>query len=208
MVQNPTPICRISVSETMKDQFAVYPRVKVREEKDLDDHPVLYEQKRSCLLSLKDLESLFLQDDSNSPGTEHRVSPSPTAKIPKDYSPNVIKPATSESQEERTKMVGEDNKVNIRASSIPMPRAVVSSPENDLLIGKKNRNTTEKPSALKNHNSVQSRHSQCKIIPSHSGNENPISLRKSKESADSKCRYFGKNGIAYRGGSFMSKKAP
>lgn len=40
----------------------------MREEKDLDDHPVVYEQKRSYMLSLKDLESLILQDSSNSPG--------------------------------------------------------------------------------------------------------------------------------------------
>lgn len=42
----------------------------MREEKDPDnDHPAVYEQKRSYLLSLKDFESLFLEDSSNSPGT-------------------------------------------------------------------------------------------------------------------------------------------
>lgn len=41
----------------------------MREEKDSDDCPAVYEQKRSYLLSLKDLESLLLQDSSNSPGT-------------------------------------------------------------------------------------------------------------------------------------------
>lgn len=98
MVQNPTPICRISVPKMMKDQPAsgfdliwvcfwsfcscslcwfllfllglqVYPKVKVREENELDDHPAVNEQKRSYLLSLKDLESLFLEDSSNSSGT-------------------------------------------------------------------------------------------------------------------------------------------
>ncbi|XP_022974540.1 uncharacterized protein LOC111473205 isoform X5 [Cucurbita maxima] len=188
MVQNPTPICRISVPEMRKDQSAIYPKVKVREENELDDHPAANEQKRSYLLSLKDLESLFLEDLSSSSGKEHRVSPSSTAKVPKVYSPNVVKPSTSESQDKRC------NKVNTRASSIPMPRAVLSSPENDLMIGKKNRKTTEKPSVLKNHNSVQSRHSQCKTVARHSVNENPICLRKSKEAVvDSKCRSSGKN---------------
>lgn len=46
-----------------------YPKVKVKEEENLDDRPVVYEQKRSYLFSLKDLESLFLQDSSNTPGT-------------------------------------------------------------------------------------------------------------------------------------------
>ncbi|XP_022974536.1 uncharacterized protein LOC111473205 isoform X1 [Cucurbita maxima] len=211
MVQNPTPICRISVPEMRKDQSAIYPKVKVREENELDDHPAANEQKRSYLLSLKDLESLFLEDLSSSSelhrerascsvlGTpnfrakvwrkEHRVSPSSTAKVPKVYSPNVVKPSTSESQADKR-----CNKVNTRASSIPMPRAVLSSPENDLMIGKKNRKTTEKPSVLKNHNSVQSRHSQCKTVARHSVNENPICLRKSKEAVvDSKCRSSGKN---------------
>ncbi|XP_023538643.1 uncharacterized protein LOC111799527 isoform X1 [Cucurbita pepo subsp. pepo] len=222
MVQNPTPICRISVPKMMKDQPAIYPKVKVREENELDDHPAVNEQKRSYLLSLKDLESLFLEDSSNSSelhrerascsdlgtpnfrakvwskfppnlteneGKEHRVSPSSTAKVPKVYSPNVVKPSTSESQADKR-----CNKVNTRASSIPMPRAVLSSPENDLMIGKKNRKPTEKPSVLKNHNSVQSRHSQCKTVARHSGNENPICSRKSKETVvDSKCRSAGKN---------------
>ncbi|XP_022937426.1 uncharacterized protein LOC111443687 isoform X7 [Cucurbita moschata] len=188
MVQNPTPICRISVPEMMKDQPAIYPKVKVRDENELDDHPAVNEQKRSYLLSLKDLESLFLEDSSSSSGKEHRVSPSSTAKVPKVYSPNVVKPSTSESQDKRC------NRVNTRASSIPMPRAVLSSPENDLMIGKKNRKTTEKPSVLKNHNSVQSRHSQCKTVARHSGNENPICSRKSKETVvNSKCRSAGKN---------------
>ncbi|XP_022937425.1 uncharacterized protein LOC111443687 isoform X6 [Cucurbita moschata] len=189
MVQNPTPICRISVPEMMKDQPAIYPKVKVRDENELDDHPAVNEQKRSYLLSLKDLESLFLEDSSSSSGKEHRVSPSSTAKVPKVYSPNVVKPSTSESQADKR-----CNRVNTRASSIPMPRAVLSSPENDLMIGKKNRKTTEKPSVLKNHNSVQSRHSQCKTVARHSGNENPICSRKSKETVvNSKCRSAGKN---------------
>ena len=41
----------------------------MREENELDDHPAVNEQKRSYLLSLKDLESLFLEDSSNSSGT-------------------------------------------------------------------------------------------------------------------------------------------
>ncbi|KGN56812.1 uncharacterized protein LOC101203442 [Cucumis sativus] len=219
MVRNTIPICRISVSSTveavpekMKDQSANYPKVKVREEENLDDRPVVYEQKRSYLLSLKDLESLFLQDSSNTPGKvkEHRVSLLSCAKIPKACSTNEIKPSTSEPQESERSctIVDEDNKANIRASSIPMPRAVVSSPENDQMIGKKNRKTTEKPSVLKNCNSVQSRHSQCKIIARHSANENSISSRRSKDTTDSKCRSVGKNGTTYRGGSFMSKTTP
>ncbi|XP_022937402.1 uncharacterized protein LOC111443687 isoform X3 [Cucurbita moschata] len=237
MVQNPTPICRISVPEMMKDQPAIYPKVKVRDENELDDHPAVNEQKRSYLLSLKDLESLFLEDSSSSSelhrerascsvlgtpnfrarvwskfppnlteneGKEHRVSPSSTAKVPKVYSPNVVKPSTSESQADKR-----CNRVNTRASSIPMPRAVLSSPENDLMIGKKNRKTTEKPSVLKNHNSVQSRHSQCKTVARHSGNENPICSRKSKETVvNSKCRSAGKNGVAYTDRNFTSKKTP
>lgn len=76
------------------------------------------------------------------------------------------------------------------------------------MIGKKNRKTTEKPSVLKNHNSVQSRHAQCKIMASHSGNENPITTRKSKDAADNKRRQVGKSGTVNRGSSFMSKKTP
>ncbi|CAK8571995.1 unnamed protein product [Lathyrus sativus] len=59
----------------------------------------------------------------------------------------------------------DESKVNIRGSSIPRPRAVISSPENDLLIGNRNKIGNGKLSAPKNSTVSPNRHSlaQCKV---------------------------------------------
>ncbi|PQQ16253.1 uncharacterized protein Pyn_00829 [Prunus yedoensis var. nudiflora] len=69
------------------------------------------------------------------------------------------------------------SKQNIRASSIPRPRAVLSSPENDMVIGNKNRIKAERPSALKNHNLVK-KPTLC--VPCHI-TENSTKTKKSKD---------------------------
>ncbi|KAL5068275.1 hypothetical protein RYX36_019162 [Vicia faba] len=57
------------------------------------------------------------------------------------------------------------NKVNVRASSIPRPRAVISSRENDLLIGNRNKIGNGRLSAPTNSTVSPNRHSlaQCKV---------------------------------------------
>ncbi|XP_058770833.1 uncharacterized protein LOC131644367 [Vicia villosa] len=76
----------------------------------------------------------------------------------------------------------DENKVNIRASSIPRPRAVISSPENDLLIGNRNKIGNGRPSTPKNSNVSPNRHSlaQCKV-KSHDNNDIASDTRKSVE---------------------------
>ncbi|CAL5208310.1 unnamed protein product [Lathyrus oleraceus] len=59
----------------------------------------------------------------------------------------------------------DENKLNSKASSIPRPRAVISSPENDLLIGNRNKIGNGRLSAPKNSIVSPNRHSlaQCKV---------------------------------------------
>ncbi|KAH9681693.1 hypothetical protein KPL71_027068 [Citrus sinensis] len=63
----------------------------------------------------------------------------------------------------------ETEKPNIRAGSILRPRAVLSSPDNDAVIGNKNRLKGERPAALRNHDMVSNRHAKakCKASPTH-----------------------------------------
>ncbi|KAJ6719353.1 hypothetical protein OIU79_007084 [Salix purpurea] len=57
------------------------------------------------------------------------VSPPITARIPKSHVSNVIMPRVSVSEEaEKKNNSTEEERLNIRASLIPRPRAVLSSP--------------------------------------------------------------------------------
>ncbi|KAK2643757.1 hypothetical protein Ddye_018952 [Dipteronia dyeriana] len=134
----------------------MYPKVKVREEKNQDFEDVAVDHKIN-------FQSLSLHV-SSSPEKEHRdVSPPFIARVPKSYATtNVVTPTISSRKEK----IDENDKPNIRATPILRPRAVLSSPDNDAVIGNKNRTKAERP--LKNRNSVQNRHldAQCKVIPS------------------------------------------
>ncbi|KAH7522001.1 hypothetical protein FEM48_Zijuj07G0091600 [Ziziphus jujuba var. spinosa] len=123
------------------------------------------------------------------------VSPPSIAKIPKSYMPSVAIPTISVPEipksessslaeaEKKNEKFEEDNQQNIGASSIPRPRAVVSSPNNDVVIGNKNRVKTERPSVLKNRKTIQNRHALRKVIPSRTA-ENSMNMKKSKEVPD------------------------
>ncbi|XP_051128075.1 uncharacterized protein LOC127249361 [Andrographis paniculata] len=66
-----------------------------------------------------------------------------------------------QTQRKNTAAAVEDRK-SARATSAPRPRAVLSSPENDLIIGrKKSHARKEQLPGLENRN----RHAQCKILP-------------------------------------------
>ncbi|XP_057992838.1 uncharacterized protein LOC110655593 isoform X2 [Hevea brasiliensis] len=109
------------------------------------------------------------------------VSMPPIARISKPYVPNLLLQTESASEEEDKKShFDEEDRPNIRAGSVPRPRAVLSSP----VIGNKNRVKAVRPSALKNHHSIQSRHAQCKVAPSQAVDESPPNTRKSKDTTD------------------------
>ncbi|KAG4919508.1 hypothetical protein AAZX31_20G186600 [Glycine max] len=74
----------------------------------------------------------------------------------------------------------DENKVNIRASSIPRPRAVISSPENDMMIGNRNKNGDGRLSASKNGGVLENRHAHCKV-KSHDVTDIPPDTRKQRE---------------------------
>ncbi|KAF3952533.1 hypothetical protein CMV_021920 [Castanea mollissima] len=174
----------------MEETVYVYPKVKVREQEDQED-----------------FKGPPLNDDSSFPAKENEeISLAYVAKIPKSYVPNVPMSTTSVSESlimptisasegagEIDKKIDEDDKINVRASSILRPRAVLSSPDNDVMIGNKNRVKAKRPSCLKNHNLVQSRHTQGRIISSDI-TECTVHTRKSKDADDSKSDLRGKKG--------------
>ncbi|CAK7327317.1 unnamed protein product [Dovyalis caffra] len=165
-------------------------QVKVRADGQDDQHAYDW----SSLLSLKDIQSLCLQD-SCFPGKGHQdVSPTTIARIPKSYVPNVIMPKVSVSEGTEKKNNFTEDRPNIRASLIPRPRAVLSSPDNDAVIGNNNRTKVARPTASKNNKLIQSRHELCKVVPSQMTDASPTNTRKSKSTPDNKSELKVKKG--------------
>ncbi|KAK7356460.1 hypothetical protein VNO80_15732 [Phaseolus coccineus] len=170
----------------------MYPKVKVRHDDDAE-------------LGLKAFVSLYLHPSS--PVTDNKVVSMPTVvKVPECYVPHVAIPrprvhVTEDSEDfslasDSSVTTGSEkddsidgSKVNIRASPIPPPRAVISSPDNDIMIGNRNKTRDGRLSASKNGAMLQNRHAHCKV-KSHDVTDIPPETRKhsepgSKEEIDS-----------------------
>ncbi|KAJ6351435.1 hypothetical protein OIU78_007370 [Salix suchowensis] len=91
----------------------------------------------------------------------------------------------------------EEDRPNIRASSIPRPRAVLSSPDNDAVIGNNyNKTKVARSSALKNSKVIQNRHELCKVVPSRIADAStPTNTRESKSTPDSRSEVKVKKGL-------------
>ncbi|OVA02319.1 hypothetical protein BVC80_9099g119 [Macleaya cordata] len=167
----------------------VYPKVKVREQEEEDDDDFRLQEEKNSLMLLKVFESLALKVQ-NSPGKEYQSdSPPSVARIPKFYSPILAAPSISSSKGEQKneKQIEEDTKSNIRASSVPRPRAVLSSPDNDGLIGHINQLSRERPSVLKKNGLGENPRAQSKVNPRCVKARSPINTRREpKETTDSK----------------------
>ncbi|XP_027366774.1 uncharacterized protein LOC113873025 isoform X2 [Abrus precatorius] len=191
----------------------MYPKVKVRQEPDEDDADVRY-------LGLKAFLSLSL-DASPSPVDQKVVSMPSSDEVPKCYVPHVPIPrvhvtedsgdfsstpdssgGTGPEKDDST----DENKINIRASSIPRPRAVISSPENDIMIGNINKTRDGRLSASKNGAALHNRHAHCKV-KSHGVTDIPPDTRKHKEpGSKDKIDPVGKKKV--HKGSIKSENAP
>ncbi|WJX18369.1 hypothetical protein P8452_08171 [Trifolium repens] len=111
--------------------ITVYPRVKVRV---TDQEDYVYPENDSGILTfLKLIESLNFEEEENQSKSQPSVSTN-TKACPKHIITRRFTPSTKGILK-NSKRVGEVPKENTRASSIIRPRAVLSSPDNDELIG-------------------------------------------------------------------------
>ncbi|KAI9182476.1 hypothetical protein LWI28_025743 [Acer negundo] len=113
------------MSHFLDSQVYPTPRVRVKEQEEEDGQVVSPPNDTGSFLFLRLLESLSLQDCSL-PKENHCNSSPANAKVTK----------TSASKEKKK---NKDSKQSGRAISILRPRAVLSSPENDGMIGNKNK---------------------------------------------------------------------
>ncbi|RZC88680.1 hypothetical protein C5167_016536 [Papaver somniferum] len=138
---------------------------------------------------LKVFETLSLQVQA-SPGKEleNDIPPS-VARVPKLYSPVLAAPSTSSSKGEQKheKQIEEDTKSNNEASSVLRPRAVLSSPDNDGMIGHINRLSRVLPSVMKKKDLGEKTCVPGKVNPRCVKAKSPVNTRrKSKETSETK----------------------
>ncbi|XP_059625197.1 uncharacterized protein LOC132268358 [Cornus florida] len=130
----------------------VYPKVKVKEEDE--DDPFNLHDGANSLPESKIFESPPCTLGSHVEEDNQNQSPPSVAKIPETSVPKskmTFKPPSKGPGKisKHTKVVQEDIKPKVRDSSVLRPRAVLSSPDNDEMIGNKNKLISRRVSALK-----------------------------------------------------------
>ncbi|CAO2831996.1 unnamed protein product [Amaranthus hypochondriacus] len=129
----------------------MYPKVKVRsleEDNDNFDFPII---------PIQGFDSFSIRDSS--PPVKGVKSAVSVARIPRSYIPRSITPPPSlpTSAANKSELEQDGRKPRIRASSIPRPRAVISSPDNDQILRTKNKMRLQRPSAMSIPTLAQSR---------------------------------------------------
>ncbi|KAL1544919.1 hypothetical protein AAHA92_21708 [Salvia divinorum] len=137
-------------------QENMYPKVKVRVQREDADQ---YAYEKNSLQSLKAFEWLSLNHSSSSDD-----SPRPVVRVPHSYVPLPPPPSFYISKGETNKKNADDQK-SLRATSAPRPRAVLSSPDNDEIIGQRKPARTQPSPDLMSRHTIQNRHTLCKIFP-------------------------------------------
>ncbi|VVB12152.1 unnamed protein product [Arabis nemorensis] len=149
--------CRpINHLSRLEPKLAMYPKVKA------DNETGKYKQSGSCLNS-NFPQSRVSENNQEEEDSQIYV----VAKIPKVYIPSVVVISESKSVEMNKRIRGTDIKAKqkTKASPILRPRAVVSSPDNDAMIGSINRSEERKAKkGLKCDDKICSRASQRKHI--------------------------------------------
>lgn len=114
----------------------MYPQVRVRKSEDQVSEQVAaaYLLKFIESLSLKGRESTLIPHADQ----ERKVDPKSSGVITSPTSEGRPKPTTA-LEGKNTNGSDEDKRSNIRASSVPPPRAVLSSPDNDGIVGHQNK---------------------------------------------------------------------
>ncbi|XP_074307097.1 uncharacterized protein LOC141642261 isoform X1 [Silene latifolia] len=127
----------------------MYPKVKVRSFEEDDefefDHPAT---------PVKAFSSLTIRDYTPPAKGSKQASSLSVAKVPKLHIPRSVTPTPALPKAQvKSELESDDTHIkHSRASSIPRPRAVISSPDNDELLGSKNRTRTPRLSGLKTRN--------------------------------------------------------
>ncbi|XP_074307098.1 uncharacterized protein LOC141642261 isoform X2 [Silene latifolia] len=140
----------------------MYPKVKVRSFEEDDefefDHPAT---------PVKAFSSLTIRDYTPPAKGSKQASSLSVAKVPKLHIPRSVTPTPALPKAQvKSELESDDTHIkHSRASSIPRPRAVISSPDNDELLGSKNRTRTQRLSGLKSRNVSEGIRTERRLTP-------------------------------------------
>ncbi|KAJ0966538.1 hypothetical protein J5N97_023455 [Dioscorea zingiberensis] len=167
----------------------MYPRVKVTKQQE----PVVVKEETTAFI-LKVIESLSLENNhppriltsKQGNGTEAEIySPPSCARISKSNHKNFLTPPLPTSKVRKDKELADNNRANIRASSVPRPRAVLSSPDNDEMIGNQNQKLRDSRQHEKRQMISQNLHAPTRLIHRNLRAESPVNLKKASKEAGS-----------------------
>ncbi|KAA8543417.1 hypothetical protein F0562_021088 [Nyssa sinensis] len=171
----------VSPLRTLKQNTKMYPMVKVREQDQ--DAPFTLQDDSNSLPVLKFFKSPSELDSHVSSAVKDNQNDYTTtvAKIPETSVPIFGMPLIPVSQgpkknSRHTREVQEEIKSNARAPSVLRPRAVLSSPDNDELIGNKNKLTGA--SVLRKHSLDKHSPTRTKVMAGPVKVESPLYMRR------------------------------
>ncbi|XP_071713620.1 uncharacterized protein [Rutidosis leptorrhynchoides] len=134
----------------------MYPKVKVRQDEPEEvEDPTQYQK-----IYLKNYPSNS-NSNSNSNSLEHEDGYTPPhVRVPMSHTSSVT---DSKISAKASKLNKKGAEIDTKPSSVLPPRAVLSSPENDAMVGvgTKHKTKTDR-SSLKNHSLRQNTHNKCK----------------------------------------------
>ncbi|CAH9095171.1 unnamed protein product [Cuscuta epithymum] len=174
----------------------MYPKVKVRDQEEGDDDR-WYAYGLGSLESLKAFEAISLSVLSSSDD-----SPTSVVRIPTSYMSSSPKPPTplpTEATSTKSEKTSSGRETTMRASLVPRPRAVLSSPDNDQIIGSSNKGRARLRPSLRNQNVCQSRGVQCKTIPRTNKVGTPLKAKDVKSPDDGETGLRNQNVCQSRG---------
>ncbi|KAJ4851329.1 hypothetical protein Tsubulata_005695 [Turnera subulata] len=178
----------------------MYPRFRVREQEQEQEQDELSPTKDAqTLLSSKVIGSSSEQGCSSPEKENHFDSSQSVFRTPKAYVPSLVTQSPSASKDSssavKDRCNGEKNKSNVRACSDLRPRAVLSSPDNDGLIGKRNKLDNQRFSVSKSNIEMKTP-AGTKIIKDQKKAETPVTVKNNAKGAASSTRKleFSKNG--------------
>ncbi|KAK6940611.1 hypothetical protein RJ641_030142 [Dillenia turbinata] len=164
-------------------KIKMYPKVKVRQEEDSFS---LHNDSPSHVLSATTYCPSVEENQYNS-------RPS-IAKTPETKIPRIMLSSLSGSEGKKlSKQDGQDPKHNVKATTVPRPRAILSSPENDGIFRARNKFITRRASELPNRelpclsdgDSLKKKSSvQIKVQTFDSKKQSPLAIKKPSKEKD------------------------
>ncbi|KAF1879217.1 hypothetical protein Lal_00047890 [Lupinus albus] len=160
--------------------MSLYPKVTVKQE-PLEEDTDVRDLGLKSFLSLSspviDKKNVIVRSTVKVPKCYVSYVPTPRVNVTKDFGDCSLLSDSSETERDGN---SDEVTLHIRAGPNPRPRAIISSPDNDILIGHKNKTRDGRVSATSNGAVLQNRRVQLKV-KSYAVTDTPPDTRKSKE---------------------------